>query len=93
MPATICASVESLPARPAIADASAHDAATIVQLGSGSPRLAPRRRQGGGDEVAEQRVGLGRLRLELGVELHGQEPGVVGQLDDLDERRRRGWCR
>src|SRR4051794_2386246 len=41
--------------------------------------------QGGGDEVAEQGVGLGRLRLELGVELDGEEPGVVGQLDDLDQ--------
>ncbi len=29
---------------------------------------------------------LGRLRLELGVELHGQEPGMVGLLDDLDDR-------
>src|SRR4051812_11084219 len=39
----------------------------------------------GGDEVAEQGVGLGRLRLEFGVELDGQEPRVLGQLDDLDQ--------
>src|SRR4051794_23009251 len=48
-----------------------------------SPRFAPL--EGGGDEVAEQRMGPGRLALELGVELHGQEPGVIGQLDDLHE--------
>src|SRR4051812_34140933 len=39
----------------------------------------------GGDEVAEQGMGASRFRLELGVELHGQEPRVVGYLDDLDE--------
>ena len=27
-----------------------------------------------------------RLRLELRMELHGHEPGMVGQLDDLDQR-------
>ena len=41
--------------------------------------------EGGGDEVAEQRVGLRRLRLELRVALHGQEPRVVRQLDHLDQ--------
>ena len=38
----------------------------------------------GGDEVAEDGVGLQRLGLELGVELAGEEEGVGGDLDDLD---------
>ena len=33
--------------------------------------------QRGGDEIAEQRMRLGRLRLELGVELDGHEPGMI----------------
>ena len=33
---------------------------------------------GGFDEASEQRVGLERLRLELRVKLHGEEPRVVG---------------
>src|SRR5436190_87245 len=37
------------------------------------------------DESGEQRVRLERLRLELGVELHRDVVGMVGQLDDLDE--------
>src|SRR5262249_59541538 len=36
-------------------------------------------------EAGEQRVRLERLRLELGVELHGDVPRMRGQLDDLDE--------
>ena len=42
--------------------------------------------EGGGDEVAEQGMSLGGLRLELGVELDGQEPGMIAQLHDLDDR-------
>ena len=38
----------------------------------------------GHDELAEQRVGLERLRFELGVELAAQEVRVAGQFDDLD---------
>ncbi len=38
----------------------------------------------GGDEVAEDGVGLQRLGFELGVELAGEEEGVGGDLDDLD---------
>ena len=38
----------------------------------------------GGDEVAEERVRLERLGLELGVELAAEEEGMVGDLDDLD---------
>ena len=38
----------------------------------------------GGDEVAEDGVGLQRLGLEFGVELAGEEEGVGGNLDDLD---------
>ena len=37
------------------------------------------------DEIAEQRVGGGRAGLELGVELDADEPGVIGELEDLDE--------
>ena len=38
----------------------------------------------GGDEVAEDGVGLQRLGLEFGVELAGEEEGVGWDLDDLD---------
>src|SRR4051812_25250955 len=37
------------------------------------------------DEPGEQRVRLQRLGLELRVELHGDVPGVIPPLDDLDE--------
>src|SRR4051812_12406741 len=37
------------------------------------------------DESGEQRVRLQRLRLELGMELHRDVPGMRRQLDDLDE--------
>ena len=37
------------------------------------------------DELAEERRGPRRPRLELRVELRRDEPRVVGQLDDLDE--------
>src|SRR6476646_10274567 len=37
------------------------------------------------DEPGEQRVRLERLRLELGMELHGHVPRMRRQLDDLDE--------
>src|SRR5262245_32598814 len=37
------------------------------------------------DEAPEQRVGLDRLRFELGMELTGEEIRVIGDLDDLDE--------
>ena len=39
----------------------------------------------GGDERGKQRMRLRRLRLELGMELHGEEPRVAGQFGDLDE--------
>src|SRR5262249_61587309 len=39
----------------------------------------------GFDEGCEQRVRLPRPRAELGVELAGDEEGVVRQLDDLHE--------
>src|SRR5687767_9945742 len=38
------------------------------------------------DEAGEERLGRGRLAFELGMELHGYKPGVLGQLDDLDQR-------
>src|SRR6266550_86629 len=37
-------------------------------------------------EAGEQRVGTHRAGLELGVELATDEPGVIGQLDHLDQR-------
>src|SRR6185312_13206195 len=42
-------------------------------------------RQRAGDEPVEQRVGAIGPALELRVELAGDEPRVVAQLDDLDE--------
>src|SRR5438105_3666077 len=36
-----------------------------------------------GDECAQKRVGLERLRFELGVELTAEEPGMVLQLADF----------
>ena len=48
---------------------------------SDQPRLV----DGGLDERGEQRVRRERLRLQLGVELHADEPGVVGHLDDLGQ--------
>src|SRR6185312_4766012 len=44
---------------------------------------------GGGHEVAEQRVRLLGAALELRVELRRQEPRMVLELDDLDEVLRR----
>ena len=41
--------------------------------------------RGGADELAEQRRRPGRARLELRVELAGDEPRVVAQLDVLDQ--------
>src|SRR5207248_6112010 len=48
---------------------------------------APRARPGerGADEAAEERRGAGRPRLELGMELTGDEPRMAGELDYLDE--------
>ncbi len=37
------------------------------------------------DEPGKQRMRPGRLRLELRMELHGHEPGMLGDLDDLDQ--------
>src|SRR2546422_5370471 len=51
-------------------------------------RLAPAGAalQGRLDEALEERVALHRPRLELGVELAGDEPGMVAELDHLDQR-------
>src|SRR5262249_18523555 len=40
---------------------------------------------GGPDERREQRVRASRLRLELGVKLHGNVPRVAGELRNLHE--------
>jgi hypothetical protein len=37
------------------------------------------------DKSFEERMRIGRLRLELGMELTAEEPGMVLELDDLDE--------
>src|SRR5690606_3165968 len=50
--------------------------------GSHQARLPHR----GGDEAGEQRMRLERAALELGVELHADEPRVIGTLDDLREQ-------
>src|SRR3954449_10881635 len=42
-------------------------------------------RQGGADELTEQWRRPRRARLELRMELAGNEPRMVRQLDDLDE--------
>src|SRR3954465_14156074 len=44
-------------------------------------RALPRRL----DELAEERRRPGRAGLELGMELRGDEPGMVGQLHDLHQ--------
>ena len=41
--------------------------------------------ESGLDETVEERVRRGRTALELRMELRGDEVGVAGQLDDLDE--------
>src|SRR5205814_7037759 len=46
-------------------------------------RLLPANR--GGHELTEERVRGGGLALELGVELHAHEEGVVAHLHNLDE--------
>ena len=40
---------------------------------------------GGADEAGKERMRLERPRLELGMELHGDEPRMAGQLGNLDE--------
>src|SRR6266576_5902703 len=44
--------------------------------------------QSGADELAEQRRRPRRPRLELRMELAGDEPGMVRQLDHLDQAAR-----
>ena len=39
----------------------------------------------GTDKASEERLGPVRPRVELGVELGGNEKGVIGQLDHLDQ--------
>src|SRR5216684_1246723 len=39
----------------------------------------------GADERGEERVRLERFRFELGMELHADEPGMAGKLDDLGQ--------
>src|SRR5437660_1187657 len=40
---------------------------------------------GGGDEATEEGMGLVRFAVEFGVELAGDEEGMLGQLGDFDE--------
>lgn len=53
-------------------------------VGMARDRLQPVRRRGG-HESAEERVRMARPRLQLGMELHRDEPGVVGNLEHLDQ--------
>src|SRR5919109_933882 len=68
----------------------AETASVRVPLGGdagrfGGPGARPRPLERRPDKLAEERRGPSRPRLELRVELARHEPGVVGQLDDLDE--------
>src|SRR6476659_538474 len=54
----------------------------------GDGRSLTRAGECGTDEVAEQRRRTRRPRLELRMELARHEPGVVGQLDNLDQTSR-----
>src|SRR3954451_15562993 len=56
-----------------------------LRRGHRGARARPRPIERRADEALEERCGPRRPRLELGVELARDEPGVVGQLDDLDE--------
>src|SRR3984885_473146 len=49
--------------------------------GSHQPAL----RLGRGDEARKQRVGLERFGLELRMELHPDEPGMIGKFDRLGQ--------
>src|SRR5580765_965616 len=60
----------------------------LLRGGCGDGRSLARTRECGTDEVAEQRGRTRRPRLELRMELARHEPGVVGQLDDLDQTSR-----
>src|SRR6266550_3001486 len=52
---------------------------------SRSTLAAAVRLRGGGDEAGEERMRPRRARLQLGVELAANKPGVRHELDDLDE--------
>src|SRR5712691_92906 len=57
----------------------------LRRLGLGlRPRAAPR--EGGAHEPGEQRMRTHRPGLELRMELAADEPGMIGQLDHLDQR-------
>src|SRR5918992_3511224 len=56
---------------------------------SHQPALLHRR----GDEALEQRMRVERARFQLGVELHANEPGVVGILDGLRQQTVRRHAR
>ena len=57
--------------------------ATILSRSTSAPPRVLQRRV---DELAEERVRGHRAGLELGVELAGHEPRMIGQLDDLSPR-------
>src|SRR5688500_15239267 len=54
-------------------------------LGSGTRRSSVSAPQGRGDKSGKERVRPGGTRLQLGMELAANEPGVVRQLDYLDQ--------
>src|SRR5437867_3583557 len=51
-----------------------------------APRAGGAGLEGRLDEALEERVALHRPRLELGVKLARDEPGMVAELDHLDQR-------
>src|SRR4029453_1650780 len=58
---------------------------TCTECGMIARLALPLMIQGGPDERGEQRMGIPWPRPELGVELPGHEPRVIGQLDDLHQ--------
>src|SRR2546423_12295974 len=72
------------PAKPARPPDGAASVASARELYPIAPALAGAIERGL-DELAEERRGPCRPRLELGMELRGHEPGMVRQLYDLDQ--------
>src|SRR5437763_7704345 len=84
-----CSSL-SMTQGPAISTRGRPGAKALNSIGTGEERLLLLRQAahvlsvGGADERLEERMRLHRLGFELGMELAAQEPGVVGDLADLD---------
>ena len=68
-------------------DLGGHRAILVARYAEAAPTADAfaRALERGADEVAEERRRSRRPRLELRMELARDEPGMIGQLDDLDE--------